>query len=56
MDKLRCQICGKVVENALPILEGHIATHIGNYEEEAEIEKQSLSEWILSYFDAQEDV
>ena len=56
MDKLRCQICGEDVENALPILEGHLAAHIGNYEEEVEREKQSLSEWILSYFDAKESV
>lgn len=52
MKKLKCQICGKLVDNVLPLLTEHIETHIGNYKEEAKIAGQDIDQWILSYFDS----
>ena len=48
---LKCQICDSEVTENNDSLYDHLCTHIGNIEEEAELEGQTIEEWVRSYFE-----
>ena len=54
-DCLKCSICGEEIENCMVFLEEHLEQHIKNYEEEAVSEGEDVMDYVLSFFDGEEE-